>query len=103
MKNLPTDLLRTFVTIVREDGFSKAGKKLGRSQPAISLQMNRLEDLVDMPIMYRDGRSFKLTDEGRMLLDYAQRILRLNDEALLRLSRPEVEHLRRDWLGHIPA
>ena len=90
MKNLPTDLLRTFVTIVREDGFSKAGKKLGRSQPAISLQMNRLEDLVDMPIMYRDGRSFKLTDEGRMLLDYAQRILRLNDEALLRLSRPEV-------------
>lgn len=90
MKNLPTDLLRTFVTIVREDGFSNAGKKLGRSQPAVSLQMNRLEDLVDRPIMMRNGRSFKLTQEGEVLLDYAQRILRLNDEALFRLSKPEV-------------
>ena len=90
MKNIPTDLLRTFVTIVREDGFSNAGRKLGRSQPAISLQMNRLEDLVDCEIMVRDGRSFRLTDEGQLLLDYARRILRLNDEVLLRLSRPEV-------------
>ena len=90
MKNLPTDLLRTLVTIVKEDGFSNAGNKLGRSQPAISLQMNRLEELVDKPIMVRDGRSFKLTDEGEILLDYAQRILRLNDEALLRLAKPDV-------------
>ena len=90
MKNLPTDLLRTFVTLVKEDGFSNAGKILGRSQPAISLQMNRLEDLVDRPIMIRNGRSFRLTEEGEVLLDYAQRILRLNDEALFRLSKPDV-------------
>jgi DNA-binding transcriptional LysR family regulator len=90
LKNLPTDLLRTFVTIVKEGGFSNAGRKLGRSQPAISLQMNRLEDLVDKPIMYRDGRSFKLTEDGEVLMDYSKRILRLNDEALLRLSKPDV-------------
>ena len=90
LKNLPTDLLRTFATIVKEDGFSNAGKKLGRSQPAVSLQMNRLEELVDCPIMVRDGRSFKLTEDGEVLLEFAQRILRLNDEVLLRLSKPDV-------------
>ena len=90
MKNIPTNLLRTFVTIVKENGFSSAGNKLGRSQPAVSLQMNRLEALIDRPIMLRNGRSFKLTEDGEVLLDYAQRILRLNDEALLRLSRPNV-------------
>jgi len=90
LKNLPTDLLRTFVTVVKENGFSNAGKKLGRSQPAVSLQMNRLEDMLDWPIMVRNGRSFKLTEQGEVLLDYAQRILRLNDEAMLRLTRPKV-------------
>ena len=90
MKNLPTDLLRTFVTIVKEGGFSNAGNKLGRSQPAISLQMNRLEELVDKPIMIRDGRSFRLTSDGEVLLEYAKKMLRLNDEALLRLSKPDV-------------
>ncbi len=87
MKNIPTDLLRTFVTIVKENGFSSAGNKLGRSQPAVSLQMNRLEELVDRAIMMRNGRSFQLTEDGEVLLDYAQRILQLNDEVLLRLSR----------------
>ena len=100
MKNLPTDLLRTFVAIVREDGFSKAGRKLGRSQPAVSLQMNRLEELVNRPIMVRNGRSFKLTEEGEMLLDYAQRILRLNDEAIHRLSRPDVSGKVRLGIPH---
>lgn len=89
-KNLPTDLLRTLVTIVREDGFSNAGKKLGRSQPAISLQMGRLEKLIDKPLMVREGRSFKLTEDGELLFDYAQRILRLNDEAVFRFSKPDV-------------
>ncbi|NKB77473.1 MAG: LysR family transcriptional regulator [Gammaproteobacteria bacterium] len=90
MKNLPTDLLRAYVTVIKEGGFSRAGKKLGRSQPAVSLQINRLEELVGSPIMIRNGRSFSLTEEGDILLDYAQRILRLNDEALLRLSKPDV-------------
>ena len=40
--------------------------------------------------MIRNGRSFGLTEEGDILLDYAQRILRLNDEALLRLNKPDV-------------
>ena len=44
--NLPTDLLRTFVTVVEVEGFTKAADILGRTQPAISLQVQRLEQLV---------------------------------------------------------
>ncbi|MGB5706975.1 MAG: LysR substrate-binding domain-containing protein [Arenicellales bacterium] len=90
MKNLSTDLLRAFLTVVKEKSFSAAGKRLGRSQPAISLQINRLEDLVGVQLMVRRSRSFSLTEEGEVLLDYAQRILKLNDEAILRLRKPDV-------------
>ena len=90
MKNLPTDLLRAYVTVVREKSFSMAAKRLSRSQPAVSLQINRLEALVNVPLMLRKSRSFSLTEEGEVMLDYAQRILRLNDEALLRLKKPDV-------------
>lgn len=90
MKNLPTDLLRTFVAVVRENSFSTAGRKLGRSQPAVSLQINRLEELVDRPLIHRKSRSFTLTEDGEVLMDYARRILQLNDEAMLRLRKPDV-------------
>ena len=44
MKNLPMDLLRAFVSVAQLSSFTKAGELLGRSQPAISLQMQRLEE-----------------------------------------------------------
>ncbi|WP_218155444.1 helix-turn-helix domain-containing protein [Modicisalibacter xianhensis] len=46
MKNIPTDLLRTFVTIKDLGGFTSAGELLGRSQPAISLQVKKLEEIL---------------------------------------------------------
>ena len=45
MKNLPMDLLRAFVSVVQLNSFTKAGELLGRSQPAVSLQIQRLEEL----------------------------------------------------------
>jgi len=100
IKNLPTDLLRAYVTVVQEKSFSAAGKKLGRSQPAISLQINRLEDLAGVPLMVRKSRSFSLTEEGEVLLEYARRILRLNDEAVLRLQKPDVSGKVRLGIPH---
>jgi len=79
--NLQTDLLRTFVSIVDLGSYTKAGTTLGRSQPAISLQMRRLEDLVGRPLLRQKGRSFHLTPDGEVLLSYARDILRLNDQA----------------------
>ena len=91
MRNLPTDLLRTFVTVADMGGFTSAGEALGRSQPAVSLQLKRLEDLVGTILLRREGRELDLSEAGQLLYDYAQRILALNDEVCSRLSQPEIE------------
>jgi DNA-binding transcriptional LysR family regulator len=80
--NLPTDLLRTFVAVVELGGHSKAGAVLGRSQPAISLQIQRLEELVRAPLLAQEGRSILPTRAGESLLSYAREMLRINDEAV---------------------
>ncbi|MDP5291563.1 LysR substrate-binding domain-containing protein [Oceanimonas sp. CHS3-5] len=89
MKNLPTDLLRTFVTIIQLGGFTQAGERLGRSQPAVSLQMKRLEELLDVKLFNR-GQGLQLTEEGQLLLTCAQRMLELNDTLISRLGTPRV-------------
>ncbi|MBY4678372.1 LysR substrate-binding domain-containing protein [Marinobacterium arenosum] len=89
MKNLPTDLLRTFVAISDLGGFTQAGELLGRSQPAISLQVKRLEELVNVQLFNRAG-GMKLTEEGQILYSYARKILELNDTAVSRLTTPAI-------------
>lgn len=88
--NFQTDLLRTFVSVIDLGAYTKAGDVLGRTQPAISLQMRRLEDLVGAPIVKQVGRSLLLTREGEMLLSYAREILRLNDEAASYFNRAKL-------------
>jgi len=87
LMNLQTDLLRTFVSIVDLGSFTKAGAALGRTQPAISLQMRRLEELVGHPLLRQAGRSSQLTPDGEILLSYARDILRLNDDAAAFFTR----------------
>ncbi|MCW1920569.1 LysR substrate-binding domain-containing protein [Rhodobacter sp. KR11] len=80
--NLPTDLLRTFITVVELGGHSKAGAALGRSQPAISLQIGRLEELVKAQLLTQEGRAIRPTPAGEALLSYAREMVRTNDEAV---------------------
>jgi len=84
--NLPTDLLRTFVTVVEVEGFTKAADILGRTQPAISLQVQRLEQLVGHKLILRVGKNVSLTEQGESLTVYARQILRLNDIAIARFE-----------------
>ncbi|MGP2490214.1 LysR substrate-binding domain-containing protein [Mesorhizobium sp. PUT5] len=88
--NFQTDLLRTFVSVIDLGAYTKAGDILGRTQPAISLQIKRLEELVGAPIIKHVGRSLMLTGEGEMLLSYAREILRLNDEAASYFNRAKI-------------
>lgn len=85
--NLPTDVLRTFVAIVDLGSFTKAGDLLGRTQPAISLQIRRLEDAVGRRVFDTRGRSCQLTPDGEILVRYARQLLCINDEAVARLQR----------------
>jgi DNA-binding transcriptional LysR family regulator len=81
MKQLSLDALRIFVTIIQQGGFTRAGDVLGRSQPAISLQMKKLEEQLDKKLFFKQGQGYTPTAEGRWLYNQAQRMLALNDEA----------------------
>ena len=82
LANLDMDVLRTLAVAMDLGGFAKAADRLGRSQSAVSLQMRRLEERVGRPLFRRQGRGLSLTDSGEIILDYARRILALNDQAL---------------------
>lgn len=95
LTNLPTDLLRTFIAVVELGGHSKAGAVLGRSQPAISLQIRRLEDLVRSPLLTQEGRAILPTPAGEALLSYAREMVRINDEAVRYFHRSEMNGVLR--------
>jgi DNA-binding transcriptional LysR family regulator len=90
MINIPTELLRTFVKAVDLGSFTRAGDAVGRTQSAVSLQLRRLEDLLGAELFVRGSHRVKLTDEGSTLIEYARRMLALNDEAVSSLRRPKV-------------
>ncbi len=90
MQNFPTDLLRSFVAVVEYGGFSQAGNIIGRSQPAMSLQIKRLESMVGSELIRRSSREVVLTETGELVLDYALRILGLNDELQHRLQQSQL-------------
>lgn len=89
MITLPTDLLRALVTVADTGGVTRAADALGRTQPAISLQIKRLEELVGRTLFDRSARALTLTRDGETLTGYARRILLLHDEAVSRLAQPE--------------
>jgi len=79
MRPLPIDVLRAFVTVVDARGFTRAAEELGRSQPAVSLQIKRLEELIQAPVFEKSAR-LELTNYGKVCLKYARRILETHDE-----------------------
>lgn len=73
--------LRVFSTVAAERSFSRAARKLRRTQPAVSQAIRRLEQATGERLVDRSSRDGTLTDAGELLLDYAQRLLRLAEEA----------------------
>jgi DNA-binding transcriptional LysR family regulator len=89
--NLPIDNLRTLVAVVDLGSYTKAADRVGRTQPAVTLQIQKLQELAGCRIMKAGGRDFALTEDGELLLRYARQILRLNDEIASRLQRRKPE------------
>jgi DNA-binding transcriptional LysR family regulator len=81
-----TELLRSFVAVAQNGGFTRAAKMLNSTQSTISAQIRRLEDEAGRALFVRSTRSVQLTSAGEMLLGYARTILCLNEDARLRLS-----------------
>jgi DNA-binding transcriptional LysR family regulator len=83
--NLSSELLRTFVTVVEQDGFIRAAEVLHKTQSTVSQQMKKLEQEVGVPLFESIGRKRALTHEGDMMLGYARRLLALQDDAIASL------------------
>jgi len=88
--NLPMDVLRSFVAIADYGGFTQAGERLGRSQAAISLQIKKLESLIDSQLFIRKGHRFVLSPAGEKLLSHARQILALNDRAVVDMDNSSI-------------
>lgn len=73
--------LRTFVAVARHRSFTRAAQELHLSQPAVSRQIEALEAALGTPLLSRQARRVLLTESGRCLLDYAERLLALADQA----------------------
>lgn len=82
MQPLDTVKLQTFITIVQEGTFTRAAKRLNLTQPTVSQQMALLERQIGAPLFIRQPRQLTLTEAGHALLDYAERILALSEEAV---------------------
>ena len=80
-------LLKTFVTVVDEEGFSRAAEKLHLTQSAVSGHVRRLEEQIGKPLLRRTTRSQRLTPDGERLVAYARTILALNRDAWAELTR----------------
>ena len=85
--------LRVFLKVAAERSFSRAAMKLHRTQPAVSQAVRRLEESVGERLFDRATKDAALTDAGRLLRDYADRLLRLSEEAEAAVK--ELRDLRR--------
>lgn len=87
--DLDIDMLRCFVEVAGTGSFTQAGKNIGLTQSGVSVKIRRLEERLSSQIFNRTSKSLSLTHKGEILLEYAQRILSVHDEAVSRLTRPK--------------
>lgn len=79
---LDLGLLRTLVAVADTGSVTAAARRLAYTQSTVSMQLGRLESLLDVSLHEREGRRIRFTAEGERLLGHARRLLTLNDEAL---------------------
>ncbi len=88
--------LEVFCRIVDHKSFTKAAEALLLSQPTVSEHVRHLEEELDEKLLDRLGREVLPTPAGKILYQYAQRMLRLKDEA-----QQAIEHFRGNLCGHL--
>ena len=85
---LESDVLRTFVGIAESGSFTRTAAQVYRTTAAVSMQIKRLEETLGRNLFVREARRVRLTPEGEMLLGYARRLLKLNEEAVSQFLVP---------------
>ncbi|MBJ7556537.1 LysR substrate-binding domain-containing protein [Marinomonas spartinae] len=80
MRDLPINLLRTFMVVAETLNLTEASRQLHKAPSTVSMQLNRLEDLIANPLMVRGQHGVRLTAVGIQLKNHAQQLLNLHDQ-----------------------
>jgi DNA-binding transcriptional LysR family regulator len=86
-QNLTMQQLEALIHLVEERSFSRAARKMHLTQPSLTKHIRNMEEALGAKAVNRASRSLALTPEGKVLYDYARRIVRLRDEARERVLR----------------
>jgi DNA-binding transcriptional LysR family regulator len=90
-RNLDLTALRSFVAVADTGGVTRAAGMLNLTQSAVSMQLKRLEESLNLSLLDRSARTIGLTPAGEQLVGYARKMLKTNDEVLNRLTATEFE------------
>ena len=82
IRNLDISLIRAFVTVASTGNMTTAADRLALTQGAVSQQIKRLEDMLQIALFDRSQRKLRLTRRGERLLGLSNRLLALNDEII---------------------
>ncbi|MCI4662245.1 MAG: LysR family transcriptional regulator [Neomegalonema sp.] len=88
-RNLDLGALRSLIAIAETGGVTRAAQRLHLTQSAVSMQIKRLEENLDIALLSREGRGVSLTRRGEELLPLARKLIALNDEIVEQMSTPE--------------
>ena len=91
MRNISMDALRTFVAVYDIGSVTVAADQIGRSQPATSLQIKKLEELLGTALFLRIKKRLVPSEDGLKLYQKARQIIALNDDILLDFHQPTLE------------
>ncbi len=81
MRTLDLDALHIFRTVAEQGGITRAARKLNRVQSNVTTRVKQLEEYLGTRLFQRESRKFTLSPEGKLLLAYADELLRLSNEA----------------------
>jgi DNA-binding transcriptional LysR family regulator len=80
--NIPIEIMRTIVAISETGSLSRAGDRLGLSQPAVSSQVKRIETIIGGSLFSKGASGTQTTELGKLALHHARRVLESNDQML---------------------
>lgn len=100
MDTFDLEALRALAAIHERESFAAAAVHLGKTQSAVTQQMQRLEDRIGHPLFEKRGRHKRLSSHGQKLLEYARHMLAINDEAMRSLRHGNLEGVLRIGAPH---
>jgi DNA-binding transcriptional LysR family regulator len=93
--NITIRQLRVFLEVATQQSFSQAARNLHLTQPAVSMQIKQLEEVVGLPLVSKSGRSIQLTDAGHEILLLSRNVTQQIEQAQLRIEQIAEGHLGR--------